>query len=143
MKHTPQLGKVEILPPLRYNTLMTTLTLEIPDDLAEQIRLVKHRLPELLSKALSSTEMPLTVPAPRQPHPAFDEMLDFLASGPTSEKLLVFKVSPKTQKRLETLLDKNKEESLSKEENDELDVFQQVNHIFILLKARTRQQMRL
>ncbi len=122
---------------------MTTLTLELPDDLAEQIKLVKHQLPELLSKALSSTEMPLAVPAPRQPHPAFDEMLDFLAGGSTPEKLVAFKASPKTQKRLEALLDKKKEENLSKAESDELDVFQQVNHIFILLKARARQQMRL
>lgn len=120
---------------------MTTLTLEVPDHLAEQIKRLKPRMPELLSKALDlSDEMPLAVPTPRKPHPAFDEMLDFLASGPSPDKIISFKVSTKAQKRLEALLDKKTEGALLEEENEELDVFQQVNHIFILLKARARKQ---
>lgn len=121
---------------------MTTLTLEVPDYLAEQIRLLKPRMPELLSRALDlSAETPLTVPAPQKPHPAFEEMLDFLAGGPSPEKIVTFKASSKVQKRLESLMDKKKEGALSEEENEELDVFQQVNHIFILLKTRARKQL--
>jgi len=38
--------------------------------------------------------------------------------------------------RLEELLDKNREEGLTEEEEEELDVYEQVDHLMILLKAR-------
>jgi len=47
-------------------------------------------------------------------------------------------VSPTTQARLEELLAKNSEDGLSEEETAELDVYEQINHIMILLKARAR-----
>jgi hypothetical protein len=42
---------------------------------------------------------------------------------------------------LELLLDKNREESLTAAETAELDTYQQINHLFILLKARARQTL--
>lgn len=63
-------------------------------------------------------------------------MLDFLANGPSPEQIVAFKISPNVQIRLEDLLDKNREDGLSDDEAAELDVFSQVNHIMILLKAR-------
>jgi hypothetical protein len=51
---------------------------------------------------------------------------------------VAFKLSPAAHTRLEALLDKNREEGLSDaEEEVELDVYEQVNHL-LLLKARAR-----
>ena len=120
---------------------MTTITLELPDELAARLVALRDRLPQLLSIALElspSSDVPLTLPALTPAHPAFAEMLDFLASGPSPEKIVAFKVSPAAQARLEELLEKNRQEGLTDEEAAELDVYSQVNHILILLKARAR-----
>ena len=71
-------------------------------------------------------------------YPAFKEMMDFLVSGPAPEQIVAFKISPATQDRLEELLDKNREDSLTDDETTELDVYEQVNHLLILLKAHAR-----
>jgi hypothetical protein len=119
---------------------MTTITLEVPDELAARLAPLRDRLPKLLSIALElfPTDVPLTLPASEALNPAFDEIVDFLASGPTPQQIAAFKVSPSTQVRLEELLAKNSEDGLSDEEAAELDVYEQINHIMILLKARAR-----
>ena len=119
---------------------MTRITLEIPEELAEQLTSNRDRLPRLLSIALQMlpANVPFIMPDARQRNSAFDEMLDFLASGPTRDDIAAFKISSATQSRLEELLDKNREEGLTDAEAAELDVFQTVNHILILLKARAR-----
>ena len=70
----------------------------------------------------------------------FDELAGLLASmDPT--KVLAFRTSPTAQKRLEQLLDKNKEGLLTAEETQELERFMTVEHIVRVAKARARQQM--
>ena len=119
---------------------MTTITLEVPDELAARLAPVRDRLPKLLSIALDllPANTPLAVSAHEAAHPAFNEMIDFLAGGPTPEQIAAFKVSPSTQARLEELLEKNSEDGLTDEVAAELDVFEQINHILLLLKARAR-----
>lgn len=70
--------------------------------------------------------------------PPAAETLDFLLSRPTPEEIIRFKASKTAQLRLEKLLEKNREDRLNEEETLELDVYQQVNHFMILLKARAR-----
>lgn len=118
---------------------MTTITVEVPDELAGQLRPLRDRLPELLSFIVKV----FPIEAPSIPfdsgviHPA-KEILDFLISGPTPEQILAFKSSPPVQVRLETLLDKNREGNLSEDETLELDMYQELHHFFILLKAHAR-----
>ena len=47
-----------------------------------------------------------------------------------------FKVSQNAQTRLQNLLDKNREATLIPMEIAELDVYEQLEHLMILLKAR-------
>jgi hypothetical protein len=49
---------------------------------------------------------------------------------------VAFKLSPAAQARLEALLDTRREEGLTAEETTELEVYAQVNHLLLLLKAR-------
>ncbi len=70
--------------------------------------------------------------------PVFNEMIEFLAGGPTPQQIVAFKVSPATQARLDDLLDKNREDGLSEDEAAELDAYGQVNFVLLLLKARAR-----
>lgn len=119
---------------------MTTITLEVPDELAARINPIREQLPDLINKALRLSEDEKAIAEiPSKSNPAvLSETLDFLASGPTPEQIIAHKVSPAMQERLEELLDKNREEGLTEEEEEELDVYEQVDHLMILLKARAR-----
>ena len=101
---------------------MTSITLEIPDELAARLAPLRDRLPELLRIAVElSSHYPK---APREgDNPVFDEMIDFLAGGPSPEQIAAFKVSPSAQARLEDLLEKNRENELTDDEAAELDLY--------------------
>lgn len=120
---------------------MTTITLEVPDELAARIGALGDDLPELLSNALREspidrTALTLKALKAAATHPVYREMMDFLASGPTPQQIIEYKISPSAQERLEDLLDKNREEGLTNEESVELDVYELVEHSMIRLKAQ-------
>ncbi|MBW4523509.1 MAG: hypothetical protein KME16_28210 [Scytolyngbya sp. HA4215-MV1] len=129
---------------------MAEITIQIPDELAHRLEPLRSQLPELLSQLLdsdSSAVPPLTVPSelhstlaatanlPTIPQ-AYLEVLDFLMTRPTPQNIVAFKVSPAAQERLRSLLDKNREGSLTDAEVAELDVYEQLEHLMILMKAR-------
>ena len=120
---------------------MTTITLEIPDELAVRLDPLRERLPELLSRvlAIAPAEAKVNASSEAMTHPVFLELIDFLASRPTSEQIIARKASPAVQKRLEELLDKNREAGLNTTEKEEMEAYLLVNHVMILLKARARQ----
>ncbi|MEJ7710277.1 MAG: hypothetical protein WKF84_10525 [Pyrinomonadaceae bacterium] len=66
------------------------------------------------------------------------EMIDLLASRPALEQIVDFKISDPAQRRLEELLDKNREAELTPEERAEMDKYLQYRHVMILLKASAR-----
>lgn len=119
---------------------MTTITLEVPDELAAQLSGLQDHLPALLYEVLASArndKAPSSLG--RGPiHPAYREMVDFLASGPTTEQIIAHKPGRKLQDRVAELLEKNREEGLTGDEEVELDGFEQVNQLLSLLKARAR-----
>jgi hypothetical protein len=65
-----------------------------------------------------------------------DEVLDFLVSAPTPEQIIAFHASDSAQERLRTLLDINRNGTLTADEKAELDEMNRVNHFFTLIKAR-------
>jgi hypothetical protein len=129
-----------IIRQLLQETPMTTITLDIPDALAERLAQRREQLPQLLAMALElfPGEAPFSLSMSPPDHPVFAEMIDFLASGPTPSQIIAFKLSPAAQARLETLLDTHREEGLTVAETAELEVYAQVNHLLVLLKAQAR-----
>jgi hypothetical protein len=125
---------------------MTTITLEVPDKLAERLEPYRDRLPDLLAQVLnlSSTEKPngSTELEPININsPVYTEVPDFLTSQPTSEQIASFKISPTLQERVEELLDKNREVGLDETEETELNTYLKLNHLMILLKARAHKNI--
>jgi hypothetical protein len=116
---------------------MAELTIQIPDELAERLEPLRHRLPELLSQLLNISNPSESTTTILQDIPqAYLEVLDFLMTRPTPEEIATFKVSPVAQTRLRSLLDKNREGTLTDSEIAELDVYEQLEHLMILMKAR-------
>lgn len=70
----------------------------------------------------------------------YKEVIDFLISRPILEEIINFKVSPESQTRLSSLLHKNREGVISPMELAELDAYEQLGHLMILLKARASSQ---
>ena len=71
---------------------------------------------------------------------AYEEVIEFIAAGPSSSALADFEASPRTKERIAALIRKEKNEGLPPEEKTELDDCMQVEHLMILVKARARQR---
>lgn len=117
---------------------MTTITLEISDELAAQISPMRNHLPALLYEVLKLRSAKKTAAYLKSgaTHPAYKEMFDFLASGPTPQQIIAHRPSKSLQKRVAKLLEKNREEGLTEEETAELDGYEQADDLMSLLKAR-------
>lgn len=106
---------------------MTTITLEVPDGLAEQLTQLGDRLPEILMAGLhESTPLPAHI---------YHYILDFLASGPSPEQVAAFRPTPEMQARLETLLARSRAGQLTPAEAAELDEYERIEHLMVMLKA--------
>lgn len=119
---------------------MAQLTIQIPDDLAQRLEPLQNRLPELLRRVLDIENMQTAQPKVKTETidiPAvYQEVLEFLIKRPTPEEILAFKVSLQAQNQLQALLEKNRSATLSAMELAELDVYEQLEHLMILLKAQ-------
>lgn len=120
---------------------MAELTIQIPDELAHRLEPLRSRLPGLLSQLLDSaspaaTPLAISTTNLQEIPQAYLEVLDFLVTCPTPQDIVSFKVSPAAQERLRSLLDKNREGTLTDSEVAELDVYEQLEHLMILMKAR-------
>ncbi|PZO13851.1 MAG: hypothetical protein DCF25_15620 [Leptolyngbya foveolarum] len=107
---------------------MAMLTIEIPDDLMEQLSPVKEQIPELLRRCLH----PLALPAQ-----VYRYVLDFLTSQPTPEQIADFRPTAEMQSRLKFLVEKELGGALSQQEQLELSEYEQIEHLIIMFKAGT------
>lgn len=120
---------------------MAELTIHISDELLSRLEPLQNRLPELLWRLLdianlSTNSQPTAKTASTDIPAVYQEVLDFLIKRPTPEEIIAFKVSPIAQRRLSELLEKNRSATLSLMELAELDVYEQLEHMMILLKVR-------
>jgi hypothetical protein len=65
-----------------------------------------------------------------------DEIVDFLASAPSSEEMLAYRPSEQIRQRASELLQKHRDEGITAEEEQELDQFVQAELLLQLIKAR-------
>jgi hypothetical protein len=106
---------------------MTTITLDVPDSLAEQLTQLGDRLPEILLVGLrEATPLPAHI---------YRYILDFLISGPTPEQMAAFQPTPEMQLRLEALLARSRAGQLTPTEATELDEYERIEHLIVMLKA--------
>lgn len=72
---------------------MPKITLDIPEELAEQLATIGDRLPELLRLSLQQPALPTHI---------YRYILNFLASKPTTEQIAGFSPTPEMIERLQT-----------------------------------------
>ncbi len=72
---------------------------------------------------------------------AYEEIIDFIASGTSPQAIVAFKPSEKTKWRVADLIHNEKTGNLSPDEKSELDHYMQLEHLMRLAKARARQHI--
>jgi hypothetical protein len=70
---------------------------------------------------------------------AYDEIIDFIATGTSPEKVIAFRPSKKAQTRVSLLLFKEKNATLTSDEKAELDNCIAIEHLMRMAKARALQ----
>ncbi|MBZ0295752.1 MAG: hypothetical protein K8L99_24555 [Anaerolineae bacterium] len=70
-----------------------------------------------------------------------EEVLAFLLSAPTPQRIIDFQASDAAQERLRDLLEANRQGTLSSEEQAELEEASQMNHFVMMLKAKAHKAL--
>lgn len=73
---------------------------------------------------------------------AYEEIVDFIAAGVTSDAVVHFEASQEVKDRVSNLIYKEKAAGLSGDEVSELNHFMQLEHLIRLAKARARRHSR-
>jgi hypothetical protein len=104
---------------------MATITIDVPDELSEQLQQLGDRLPQLLQQCLQQPPLPARV---------YRYVLNFLASQPTPTEIANFRPTEDMQARLQQLVMKAKEGDLSASETEELAEYERIEHVMVMLK---------
>jgi len=105
---------------------MTTITIEVPDEISEQLDQAKDRLAELLTLSLQQPPLPARV---------YRYILDFLASRPTPDQIAAFAPTPDMIERRRTLVEREKTEEITRAEKTELDEYDRIEHLMVMIKT--------
>lgn len=105
---------------------MPKIILEVPEELSNQLAQIGDRLPELLALSLQQPALPAHI---------YRYILNFLTSNPTPQQIAAFSPTPEMQERLRTLLLRERAGELTTAERIELDEYEQIEHLVIMLKA--------
>jgi hypothetical protein len=110
---------------------MSPVTLELPDDLAQRLKPVADQLPEILELGLRELS------AAGQPgFQGAAELLEFLAGLPTPEEILALRPSEALQARVKSLLEKNRTQGLTPDEELDWERYQYLEHLVRIAKAK-------
>jgi hypothetical protein len=102
------------------------VTLDLSDELAQALTQQADRLPELLAQALTQPAIPART---------YRHVLEFLTSHPTAEQITNFRPTQEMTDRLKVLLSRNQTDTLTTAEVQELDEFEQIEHLIVMLKS--------
>ncbi len=117
---------------------MTTVQLEVSDDLAEKLRPVNSQQIERalyigLREINASNQVRFVGAA---------QILELLASLPTPQEVLAIQPSAQLQERVSQLLEKNRNEGLSLEEKQEWQEFEYLEHLIRIAKAKAARKLK-
>lgn len=68
--------------------------------------------------------------------PLYEQVLEFLASGPSSQEIVGYRPPPAAQARFSKLLKASRERELNPQEEEELDHYIGMDRLLSLLKAK-------
>jgi hypothetical protein len=120
-----------------------TVTLELPEAIYRQLsdrsrqlqRSLEHELLAILATKIHTADSPESMPL------AYKEVVEFLGRGATAKEITEFRLSSEAQARAQSLLQKNREGTLSPSEEVELDLYIELEDFIGLIKIQALQQL--
>ncbi len=110
------------------------LTLQIPDDLAAELRPREGRLPHILSLGLRELDAQGAAG-----FAGLADVLELLASLPTPDQIMALRPSQALQDQIDHLLERSHEGALSDEEEQQWRNYQYIEHLVRKSKTRAAQ----
>ena len=114
---------------------MPAITLQVPDDLAERLRLHEPELAQIL-------ELGLRELAAGQGFAGAAALLELLATLPHPQEVLDLRPAPELQQRIDALLEKSRAGSLNSSEEAEWSGYEYIEHLVRIAKASAQAKMR-
>jgi hypothetical protein len=111
------------------------ITLEVPDNIGQQLQQFADRLPEVLDRALQELSLEATT------FTGEEQIIELLASQPSPEAVFALRPAPEMQARMSDLLDRHKSGGLSRQDEIELDRYFLLEHLVRLAKAHAYKQL--
>lgn len=105
---------------------MPKITLELSDELAQAVAQQGDRLLDLLTQALTQPAIPVRT---------YRHIIEFLTSHPTPEQIANFRPPLEMSDRLKMLLARNQSGTLTSAERQDLEEFEQIEHLIVMLKS--------
>lgn len=105
---------------------MSTITIEVPDELSDLVAEAGDRLPELLARSLQQPALPVHV---------YRYVLDFLASNPSAEQVASFTPTTEMIERRRTLVAREVDDNVTPAEKAELDEYERLEHLMVMIKS--------
>jgi hypothetical protein len=110
---------------------MSSFQIDVPDELADELRAMADRMPEILQLGLREFNA-----ASLAGFTGAAEVLEFLARLPTPEETLALRPSQAFRQRIVDLTEKNNTEGLSPAEEQEWQQYEYLEHLVRMAKAR-------
>lgn len=107
------------------------ITLDIPDDIAQQLQPLQEDLPQILALGIQQLNA-----NPSTGLSGLTEILEFLAQLPSPQQILDLHLSPTLQAEIETLLEKNRTQGLNQKEQRLWQQYEFIEHLVRLAKAQ-------
>ena len=113
---------------------MSVDTLQVPDELAIQLRGHEDQIPRILELGLKELANPTAAASPQLQE--VSRIIEFIARQPAPQEIMDLKPSEGFERRVEELLEKNREERLGGEDLEEWDRYMLADHLVSLRKRK-------
>lgn len=116
-----------------------SVTLELPDELYQKFKRRSQQTKRSLEDELLTAfalDLPVLPVSETGELRAYNEVLEFLTSGPSAADIAQFHLSSEVRQRAQTLLTKEKEQGLTASEAKELDFYVELGDFLGILRAK-------
>lgn len=116
---------------------MSSMTITIPEELADRLKPLEGQIPRILElglRKINASNQTLFEGA--------EEVLELLASLPSPEEIIALRPSEDLQTRISSLLEKNRDQGLTTEEEKEWESYQYLEHLVRMAKAKAYMKMK-
>ena len=120
-----------------------SITLELPDNFYQKLKQRSQQTNRSIEDELLTAfvlDLPVLPVADTEELQAYNEVLEFLTSGPSAADIVHFQLSNNARQRARDLLSKEKTDGLTLDESKELDFYIELGDFLGILRAKAMLQ---